>query len=76
MAKPFKATSSLYEGSCRDMDENEEEEDLQRRLEEYESVLRRAENLRQLKLDESVSKLQYFNDKVVARQANKSHMVY
>jgi murein L,D-transpeptidase YcbB/YkuD len=44
--KVFKANSSIFEGSCRDLDEYEEEEDLQRRLEVYESVLRRAENLR------------------------------
>ena len=45
-------SSVLYKSN----DDEIEEEELQRKLEEYESMLHRAEMLRQMKLDESVEK--------------------
>jgi hypothetical protein len=40
------ASTSQYNESLIDLEEDEEEEELQRRLEEYESMLRRAEYMR------------------------------
>ena len=45
-------SSVLYKSN----EEEFEEEELQRKLDEYENMLHRAEMLRQMKLDESVEK--------------------
>ena len=55
MAKA-RATSS-HNDSSHYFEDDEEEEELQRKLEEYESMLRRAEYLRQLRLEESVERV-------------------
>jgi hypothetical protein len=51
------STQNLFE-------EDEEEEELQRKLEEYESMLRRAEYLRQMRLEESVERVHQNNLKI------------
>jgi hypothetical protein len=43
-------------------DEEEDEEELQRKLEEYEAMLQRAELLRQMRLDESIEKVHRNNE--------------
>lgn len=52
----YRATSSHNESSNY-FEEDEEEEELQKRLEDYEAMLRRAEYLRQLKLDENIERV-------------------
>ena len=54
---------------------DEEEEELQRKLEEYEAALHRAEVLRQTKLDESVEKAHRNNMLIHYKQEAKQQKI-
>ena len=56
-------------------DEDLEEEELQKKLDEYESMLHRAEYLRQMKLDESIEKAHRNNQLMYHKQEVKGERI-
>jgi hypothetical protein len=64
-------SSVLYKSN----DEDLEEEELQKKLDEYESMLHRAEYLRQMKLDESIEKAHRNNQLMYHKQEVKGEKI-
>jgi hypothetical protein len=70
-----RGNSSHYSSLLYGTNEDDEEEELQRKLEEYEAMLHRAEMLRQMRLDESIHKIHRNNELIYEKQSIKHEKV-
>ena len=66
--------NSSHYSSVIDKDEDDDEEELTRKLQEYEAMLHRAENLRLMRLEENMERVHRNNELIYEKQAIKHEL--
>jgi hypothetical protein len=72
MSKHARVNSSHHESVSQYFDDEEDEEELVRKLEDYEKMLQRAEIMRRFRLVENIERVHQNNEKIALKQAYKS----